>query len=109
MHHVENHVELPTSRHLSQGPGRIAELFIADDDEYIDCVWCVDVIAGDESVHFDGTGGRGLVGGGPGQGGKLATGIVLLLMLLRRQMSSLIVDEIKSTFGETLGLCPWRL
>lgn len=26
--------------------------------------------------HLEGTGGRGRVGGGPGQGGKLATGIV---------------------------------
>jgi len=28
------------------------------------------------SAHLDGTGGRGRVGGGPGQGGKLAAGIV---------------------------------
>lgn len=28
-------------------------------------------------AHFVGTGGSGLVGGGPGQGGKLATGIVV--------------------------------
>ena len=26
--------------------------------------------------HFDGTGGRGRVGGGPGQGGKLAAGMI---------------------------------
>ena len=37
-------------------------------------------ISGEEmrspSCHFDGTGGRGRVGGGPGQGGKLEIGIV---------------------------------
>lgn len=27
-------------------------------------------------AHFEGTGGRGRVGGGPGQGGKLEPGIV---------------------------------
>ena len=29
------------------------------------------------AAHFDGTGGRGRVGGGPGHGGKLAAGIVM--------------------------------
>jgi len=29
-----------------------------------------------QNSHFDGTGGRGRVGGGPGQGGKLAIGIL---------------------------------
>ena len=31
---------------------------------------------------FDGTGGRGRVGGGPGHGGKLAAGIVLILVFV---------------------------
>lgn len=30
-------------------------------------------------LHFEGTGGRGRVGGGPGQGGKLETGIVVVV------------------------------
>ena len=35
---------------------------------------------GPGGTHLVGIGGRGRFGGGPGQGGKLAEGIVLLLM-----------------------------
>ena len=36
-------------------------------------------------AHFEGTGGRGRVGGGPVHGGKLAAGIVL--MVFRRSVN----------------------
>jgi len=46
---------------------------ISVDRAVVDLRWTEELV---RSVHLDGTGGRGRVGGGPGQGGKLAAGIV---------------------------------
>lgn len=40
------------------------------------CDWQVGESVGGQGSHFDGIGGRGRVGGGPGQGGKVAAGII---------------------------------
>ena len=39
----------------------------------------VTVMSSLSTSYLEGTGGRGRVGGGPGQGGKLAAGIVMLM------------------------------
>ena len=50
--------------------------------------------------HFEGTGGSGRFGGGPGQGGKLAIGMVIVLcesrsvdVLMSRLLTVTVVDE----------------
>lgn len=46
--------------------------------------------------HFEGTGGSGRVGGGPGQGGKLTAGIVAVFdVLCRRGCRCMCCEESK--------------
>jgi hypothetical protein len=56
-----------------------------------------DVTEAMDRSHFEGTGGRGRVGGGPGQGGKLTAGIVVVFdVVCRGGCRCVCCEELKS-------------